>query len=212
MQMSEGTSDQTPVVKKPRRKRLYQQPAEIPVPKDAAHEPVMPEVVSMRFPVPVASSVHPEFDPNAEREKRAMEIVRRCAGYGSVVSLFPVPLLDNIVVGAMHLKMVRELSEFYGIEYPRRRAVLVISTLMWGIGLPEITEWAGKKLLGGIPVIGGVASWAGSAAMVGAVTYALGKVLVYHFAVGGTLFDFDPKATRDFFKSAFREAQAQPAR
>lgn len=38
-------------------------------------------------------------------------------------------------------------------------------------------------------------------------TYATGKVFTYHFSQGGTLLDFDPVKSREFFQQEFESGQ-----
>ena len=43
--------------------------------------------------------------------------------------------------------------------------------------------------------------------VMGASTYAVGKVFVQHFEMGGTLLDFDPTKTKEFFAREYKEGQ-----
>ena len=45
-----------------------------------------------------------------------------------------------------------------------------------------------------------------------AFTYAVGKVLVQHFASGGTFLDFDPKKVREYFARQFEEGKLVTAK
>ena len=40
-----------------------------------------------------------------------------------------------------------------------------------------------------------------------AITYAVGKVFIQHFELGGTFLDFDPKKVRAYFEDQFREGK-----
>lgn len=150
-------------------------------------------------------------DDETRLQNKAMDIVTLYAGYSSMAGLLPIPVIDNLAVSSVHLRMVHELARCYGLQFPARRSMLAIASLIWGAGLPSLTRWTGTKLLAGIPLIGGAASWAGGIAMNGAITYAIGKVLVYHFATGGNLFNFDAAKARVFFLESYKQAQANPA-
>jgi uncharacterized protein (DUF697 family) len=140
-----------------------------------------------------------------------LQIVSRHAAYSSIAGLVPIPVVDNLVIGSILLQMARDLALCYELPFSARHAALLMSTLLWGMGIPSLARWTGHKLLAGIPLVGGLLGWAGSAAMTGAVTYAAGKVLVYHFATGGNLFNFDAEEARSFFVSSYKEALSRPA-
>lgn len=179
------------------RRRLYQMPET--------------EVVEGEYLPP--EKTDPESDALAAasaKKEKAMQAVIQHASYSSIAGLVPIPILDNVVVGSVHLQMVKDIAACYDVAYSSRRTALVISVLLWGMGIPSLARWTGSKLLSGIPLVGGLAGWAGSAAMTGAVTYAVGRVLVYHFATGGNLFNFDAEKARSFFVESYKEALTHP--
>ena len=52
-----------------------------------------------------------------------------------------------------------------------------------------------------MPLVGPALGVLSMPAMAAAVTWAVGKVFMQHFASGGTLLDFDPEKTRTHFES-----------
>lgn len=191
-----------PITPNQTRRRLYQMPDPDATAAVFEAEWLPPEVAS-----PEAEA----FTEASRKHDSAMLAVSRCASYSVVAGLVPIPILDNLAVGSVHLEMVREIALCYGVPFSSRRTALVISILLWGLGIPSLARWTGHKLLSGIPLVGGLAGWAGSAAMTGAVTYAVGKVLVYHFATGGNLFNFDAEKARAFFVATYKDAIANPS-
>jgi hypothetical protein len=45
------------------------------------------------------------------------------------------------------------------------------------------------------------------AALSFATTYAVGNLFIQHFESGGTLLDFDPAKTREYFATQFKQGQ-----
>ena len=58
-----------------------------------------------------------------------------------------------------------------------------------------------------IPLVGSLSGMLALPIVAGASTYALGKVFVVHFETGGTLLDFDPEKTREYFAAKYKEGQ-----
>ena len=58
-----------------------------------------------------------------------------------------------------------------------------------------------------IPVIGTAVGVVSMPVMMGAFTYAVGKVFTQHFESGGTFLDFDPVSYRQYFREMFRRGR-----
>lgn len=186
------------------RRRLYQMP-------DSAFDTGTSEVIDAEWLPPEHESPGDRALADAsKRRDEAMQLVARHAALSTVAGLVPVPVVDNLVIGSLHLQMVRELTLCYGLPFSARRTAIVVSVLLWGMGIPSVARWTGRKLFYGIPFVGKLMGWAGGAAMNGAITYAVGKVLVYHFATGGNLFNFDAEKARSYFVSTYKEALSNP--
>ena len=50
-----------------------------------------------------------------------------------------------------------------------------------------------------------------SPAFSGAVTYAIGKVFVQHFEMGGTLLDFNPEKVKKYFREQYEQGMKKAA-
>ncbi|OGV66596.1 MAG: hypothetical protein A2498_06230 [Lentisphaerae bacterium RIFOXYC12_FULL_60_16] len=194
------------------RRRLYEMPEPAATPGAAPATETPTNLVEAELLPPANDGFDEKLrDTEAHRQAAAMQIVTRYAGYCSLAGLVPIPVLDNLTIGSLLVQMARELAKFYGIPMPARRTALSISVLLLGLGIPSLARWTASRLLSGIPLVGAAASLAGNAAMTGSVTYAVGKVLVYHFATGGNLFNFNAAKARVFFLETYRQAQANPA-
>lgn len=141
-----------------------------------------------------------------EREAQAQEIVMKHVWWAAGMGLIPVPLVDLAAVTATQLKMLKNLSDHYEVEFSEQRGKSIIGALVGG-ALPGLTASTAKSLLKFIPGVGGLIGLAAVPALAGASTYALGKVFILHFESGGTLLDFDPDKVRAHFAKEFEEGK-----
>lgn len=149
-----------------------------------------------------SDSVAPDEEVK-QRIGQAKEIVRRCTKWAAAGGLLPIPVFDIVAVAGVQLAMLRELSAHYGVPFQRNLVKSLITALLGGV-LPYV---AGAGLAGSIakvlPVLGWGVGFAATSVLAGAATHATGVVFIQHFESGGTFLDFDPAATRDFFRREF---------
>lgn len=142
-----------------------------------------------------------------ERLTSAEAVVRRNVLWAFGAGILPVPLFDLVAVTAVQLKMIKELTNLYGVTFregvaKKLLASLISSGVGLGIGLALGASFA--KLIPGIgTALGAVAT----PVTVGALTYATGRVFIMHFEAGGTLLDFDVAAMRAHFKAEFEDGK-----
>jgi uncharacterized protein (DUF697 family) len=115
------------------------------------------------------------------------------------VGIIPIPVVDFVAVTGVQIRMLRQLSELYGVPFSRETTKSVITALVGG-ALPAFTafpvaRWAMRY----IPVVGWTLGAGAMSILSGASTYAVGKVFEKHFQSGGTILDLDlEKAKADF--------------
>jgi uncharacterized protein (DUF697 family) len=141
-------------------------------------------------------------DKTAQAEKMLKKYVWGSAGFG----LLPCMLADLAGVTALQMKLVHALAALYEVEFSEQRVKALISALL---GSSASAAYASKltSLLKLLPISAPFAMLS-SSGMNAATTYAVGKVFILHFATGGTLLNFDPKAMQDYF---FEQLSAQAA-
>ncbi len=185
-------ADAAPKVKRKRR-RLYQaEPEETPQAEAAEPE------VSVE---PETERVEPQAQTAAVSlaEQQAVAVQRRCrqlAGRNIIknhvvatmsLALVPVPVFDVLVISAALVELVEKLTDLYGVPSDRPRFKTLVAALVGGLGsywLSSLSLYSFSK------VIPGWRWFAAGAAMplsAGAVTYAVGSVLLQHLEAGGTL-------------------------
>jgi uncharacterized protein (DUF697 family) len=142
-----------------------------------------------------------------EREVQAHEIVSNHAWWAGALNLIPTPFIGTIANTAIHLKMLKSLSDHYGVEFTEDLGKKLIASLLGGI-VPGATTEAARSLLRFIPVVGPIMGITVLPALSGATTFAIGEVFIQHFESGGTLLDFDPSKMQSFFVEQYEKGKS----
>jgi len=126
---------------------------------------------------------------NERRRSLARAIVERHAAYSAVGGIIPLPIANIASVTAVIVRMVKVLSELYGVAFERDRARAVVVGLMGGAmptGLAAATASTLVYIIPGSNLIG----LAVSSMTAIACTRGIGRIFVEHFESGATLVDF----------------------
>jgi uncharacterized protein (DUF697 family) len=124
----------------------------------------------------------------ARRLSQAHAIVERHATYSAAGGIIPLPIANVASVMAIIVRMVKMLSNLYGVPFERDRARAVVVGMAGGAtptGLGAITSSTLYYLVPASAVIGLAVS---SVAAV-ACTRSIGRTFVEHFESGATLGD-----------------------
>jgi uncharacterized protein (DUF697 family) len=116
----------------------------------------------------------------ARRRALARRVVERHKTYAAIGGLSPLPILNVAGVAAIVMRMVKQLSELYGVPFERDRTRSLIISLIGGAvptGLGTATGSTLAFVLPGHALVGlGV-----SAITAGALTRGIGLVFLDHF-------------------------------
>jgi uncharacterized protein (DUF697 family) len=148
--------------------------------------------------------------PLVGKHVAASRIVTNYVGWAAGVGWLPFPFIGAAAVVAVQLKMLSELAALYGVPFSRERGRALIAAIGGGAGAVEISKPVLAPLLAAVvplgwPVVSAAASTAASAS-----TYAIGRVFVHHFELGGTLLSFRPEETRAYFAAERARGEAGP--
>jgi len=135
-----------------------------------------------------------------EKDMLATEAIKKYSLYSAGAGLIPVPLVDFAAISAIQIKMLKQVSSIYDIPFDDERGRSIVAALIGGLAGTNLGYGLGRNLLKAVPFVGPVLGGFSVSAMGGAVTWAVGRVFMQHFASGGTLLDFDPDAMRQHFK------------
>jgi uncharacterized protein (DUF697 family) len=146
---------------------------------------------------PVAGALaptHTETDV-ARRRSLARKIVERHAAYSAVGGIIPVPIANVASITAVIVRMVKVLSDLYGVPFQRDRARAMVIGLMGGAmptGLAAVTASTLVYIVPGSNLIGLAVS---SIAAI-ACTRGIGRIFIEHFESGATLNDISAVESR----------------
>lgn len=214
---SNETTDAKPKVKRKRR-RLYQadpdqvtQPETESVASDPQPEPVVAEIVDER--PHAAKTETPETPPPSQtlqtdvrglldlqfrtnRLLKARNTVKNHVVATMSLALVPVPVFDVLAVSASLVELVEKLAGLYGFPPNRNRFRTLVAALIGGFGSYGLSTLSVHSLGKLIPGWRWFAAGAAMPLAAGAVTYAVGSVLLHHLEAGGTLDQLDVHALR----------------
>jgi len=158
---------------------------EAPVRQPMASPDNVSAIEAAAFERPVANDQRPTVSIYvdgyaARRRARARSIVERHKTFAAVGGLFPIPIVNVAGVTAVILRMVKQLSDLYGVPFERDRTRSFIVGLVGGAvptGLGAATTSTLAFVLPAHALVGlGV-----SAISAGALTRGIGLVFVDHF-------------------------------
>lgn len=145
--------------------------------------------------------IHPDTPSDAQRASidcerrllRAQAIVERHATYSALGGIIPIPIVNVGAVTAVILRMVKSLSELYGVPFERDRARAVVLGLMGGTmptGLAAATTSTLTYIIPGSNLVG----LAVSSITAGACARSIGRMFVERFEEGGNPQHLEPAA------------------
>lgn len=138
-----------------------------------------------------------------EKRLQGDRIIREHMVVAMGAGLIPVPFGDWAITTAVQLNLVRKLAALYGVPFFSGIAKGLIASLVGAT-----TVRGGASLIKLLPGVGWMIGGLTASVLAAAMTYAVGKVFLDHFASGGTLKDFDLNAAQKAYKRAFQEGQA----
>jgi uncharacterized protein (DUF697 family) len=136
-----------------------------------------------------------------EQDNLATNAIKKYSMYSAGAGLIPMPFVDFAAISLIQVKMLKEMAGIYGIPFDADRVRSVVAALLGGLVGTNLGYGLGRNLLKAVPFVGPVLGGFSVSAMGGAVTWAVGRVFMQHFASGGTLLDFEPDKMRQHFTS-----------
>ncbi len=145
--------------------------------------------------------------PKHGLEASAMKIVYRYMAVSAGAALIPVPGIDTAVLAVVHVALIKELCDHYGVSFSEHSARNILIAVVGGFVPGTIGSFISRKFLKAIPTGARVFGWALMSASSAAFSYGIGRVFIHHFESGGTLLSFDASRLHD----TFRPRPAAPA-
>jgi uncharacterized protein (DUF697 family) len=111
-------------------------------------------------------------------------------------------------ITAINLKMIKDISGQYGVEFREDRGKAIIGSLAGGISTGLLAQSpVATGILRAIPLVGQTVASLGMSVFGGAFTYAVGQVFVQHYASGGTMLDFDTDKAKTFVSEQYEKGK-----
>ncbi|OQX25935.1 MAG: hypothetical protein BWK80_13010 [Desulfobacteraceae bacterium IS3] len=126
------------------------------------------------------------------------------------VGLIPIPIADMVGITAVQLNMLRKLAKIHEVPFTQHKVKSILTALVGGGGSLTVAEGF-ASLIKFVPVVGTTVGAVSMPITAGAITYAVGKVFLQHFASGGTFLTFDPEKVREYYAEMFKEGKTAAA-
>lgn len=140
---------------------------------------------------------------DSARSEKATSIVKRNMWWAAGAGLLPIPSIELVAITAVELKLINELSNLYDVPFRKDLAKSAVASLVSGLGSVALGNLLAASALRHVPVLGLPIALASVPTFAAGVTWAVGRVFTAHFAMGGTLLDFDAVKVREFFAAEF---------
>jgi uncharacterized protein (DUF697 family) len=144
---------------------------------------------------------------DVSKEEAAEQIIKHNVLWSAGAGVIPLPLLDAAATAAVQIRMLKQLADLYEVPFREDRIKNICTSLVAGLGAPVVGGVAAISAIKFVPVVGPLVALLAMPGSSAALTYAVGKVFVQHFASGGTFLDFDPKAVREHFAKQYEEGK-----
>ncbi len=165
----------------------------------------------MTTEAPAAAIESPVTDETLSHEQQALKLTKRYSLWAAGGGLIPIIGLDIVAIIAAQVKLVREITKVYGVDFKEERAKTIITSLIAGLGIVPIGTGILFSVVKVLPLVGPLAATVALPTAAGAITYATGKIFIKHFEKGGSLLDFKADKMKSAYKSLFEEGKQAAA-
>ena len=151
-----------------------------------ANLPASDNVITMTTKLESTAAADAANPAIALRRRKAIAIVERYANGSAIGGAIPVPLANAAAITALMVRMVKSLSELYGVPFERNRARSIVVGLMGGAlptGFATIATSTLSYFVPGLNLFGLAVALVTS----GAYARSIGQLYIEHFESGGTV-------------------------
>ncbi len=148
----------------------------------------------------------PNEDSPQTNQERAQKIMTRYVLVASAVTLVFIPVLDVALLSSIQLKMLHSLADVYEVEFSDQLGKSLLAALV-GSTLPVSFSMSVIKIARFFSLYSFIIGSISASLFSSASTYALGKVFIQHFEMGGTLLNFNPDQVKAYYAEMFDEGK-----
>lgn len=125
-----------------------------------------------------------------------------------MASLIPIPLAEFGSISAVPIKMVEHLAKLYKVQFQEHLAKAFIASLLTTYVSTVVGTFAFGRLSKLVPGLGAMVGVVTLASLAGALTYAMGRVFLWHFEAGGTFSSLDEPNAQAAFRREMKQRTA----
>lgn len=145
--------------------------------------------------------------PKTQQYLNAKTIVKKYMVVAGGIGIIPVPLFDQISIGALQAKMIYDLGQLYKVNIVEYRVKAIIAAILGGAHSQWITRYLVGYLTMLIPGINVVGTLVTRPALAGTITYVIGDIFIKQFEKGATLENFDVEKAKQDFAEQFKSEE-----
>ena len=146
---------------------------------------------------PVEAEPTPVIDPALPL--KADLVIRNHMLAACAASIVPVPVVDMAAITVVQINMIRKLAAMHGKTFSESSVRNTIAALVGGVGSQSVGIVAGVSIAKAIPVVGWAVGIVALPTIVGASTYAIGRVFLRHFEEGGAIHDISADKMKAYY-------------
>ena len=147
-------------------------------------------------------------DPNdLERRSRAENLIKNHVMAAGALSIVPLPLLDIAAITVVQLRMIQKLATMYGKTFSESLVRNTIAGLAGGVVGHGAGVLAALSLAKVIPGPGSLFGMVSLPLVVGASTYAVGRVYLRHFEEGGSIYDITVENVKGYYNEQLEKGK-----
>ena len=143
------------------------------------------------------------------RDKEAMAIFYKNMMWSGGVGVLPFPIFDLLAITGVQVKMIKELADFYGVEFRKDLAKSIVMGLVGSLSGGVLAGIGAAVSMKFVPVVGNLLAFVALPTASAGITYAVGKVFIQHFEAGGTMLDLEPAKVKEYFRQQFEEGRKE---
>lgn len=144
---------------------------------------------------------------SSDRRYKAENLIKNHMMAAGAVSVVPLPLLDMAAIAAVQLRMIQKLAAMYGKSFSESPARNTIAGLAGGVVGHSAGVITALSLAKAIPGVGWVLGMVSLPVVVGASTYAIGRVYQRHFEEGGSIYDISVDNAKSYYNEQLEKGK-----
>lgn len=155
-----------------------------------------------------SGAVGQKSDPDSvERRFKAENLIKNHVMAAGAMSVVPLPLLDVAAITVVQLRMIQKLAAMYGKSFSERPVRNTIAGLAGGVIGHGAGVIAALSLAKAIPGVGWVLGMVSLPVVVGASSYAIGRVYLRHFEEGGSIYDISVDNAKSYYNEQLEKGK-----